>query len=125
MRRSWIGSSLLIAGVLGTGISLAIWKRASIEASDAGFASQPEPMESIAVAVARSVENRPTTTSVGTVVALRSITLRNEIAGTVRRVALVPGAVVEPGQVLVALDVSVEEAELAALRAQANLAESL
>ncbi len=125
MKRNWIGSSLLIAGVLGTAVALAIWKRASIEASDAGFASQPEPLESIAVAVARSIENRPTTTSVGTVVALRSITLKNELAGTVRRVALAPGAIVQAGQVLVGLDVSVEEAELAALQAQATLAETL
>src|SRR5262249_13787144 len=70
-------------------------------------------------------EHRETTTSIGTVIALRSITLRNELAGTVRRVALVPGAIVETGQVLVALDVSVEDAELKALEAQAALSETL
>src|SRR5215471_1966149 len=125
MRRSWIGSSLLVAGVLGTGVSLAVWKVSSIEASQAGFAHQPEPMESVSVAVAPQDDDRETVTSVGTVVALRSITLRNEIAGTVRRVELVPGAIVETGQVLVALDVSVEEAELKALEAQATLSETL
>jgi len=60
---------------------------------------------------------------VGTVIALRSITLRNELAGTVRKVALTPGQIVEPGTVLVGLDVSVEEAELKSLEAQAQLAE--
>ena len=39
-----------------------------------------------------------------------------------RRVLLAPGDVVEAGTVLVALDVSVEEAELAALEAEAGLA---
>src|SRR5262249_9494235 len=55
---------------------------------------------------------------------LNSITLRNELAGTVRRVTLVPGQVVEPGTVLVGLDVSVEQAELEAQKAQADLAET-
>ncbi|MGH8572437.1 MAG: efflux RND transporter periplasmic adaptor subunit [Gammaproteobacteria bacterium] len=81
-------------------------------------------MESVAVAVAKEREHRPTTTSIGTVLALRSITLRNELPGTIRQVRLMPGQVVEPGTVLVALDVSVEEAELKAQRAQATLAQT-
>ena len=56
-------------------------------------------------------------------IALRSITLRNELAGTVREVALEPGRIVEPGTVLVALDVAVEKADLASQGAQAHLAE--
>jgi membrane fusion protein (multidrug efflux system) len=62
---------------------------------------------------------------IGTVLALRSITLSNELAGTVREVALVPGAIVEEGAVLVALDVSVEEAEQRAHAAEAAQAELL
>src|SRR5262245_31457197 len=125
MRSRWLGSVLLLVVVLGIGAGLAVWKVNSIEASDKGFASQPEPMESVAVATAQPLQHRPTTVSIGTVLALRSITLRNELAGTVRQVALVPGSIVEAGRVLVALDVSVEAAELKALEAQASLAESL
>ena len=125
MRSRWFGSLLLLATVIGIAGALAFWKMNSIEAADAGFASQPEPMESVAVAVARPVEHQPTTVSIGTVLALRSITLRNELAGTVRQVALVPGSIVEAGTVLVQLDVSVEQAELQALEAQEALAESL
>jgi len=125
MGSRWLGSVLLLVVVLGIGGGLAVWKMNSIEASDAGFASQPEPMESVAVATAQPLQHRPTTVSIGTVIALRSITLRNELAGTVRKVALVPGTVVEAGKVLVALDVSVEEAEMKALEAQESLAESL
>src|SRR5207245_9819768 len=44
--------------------------------------------------------------------------------GTVSQVTLAPGQVVEAGVVLVALDVSVEEAELQAQTAQADLAET-
>jgi membrane fusion protein (multidrug efflux system) len=63
-----------------------------------------------------------TTTAIGTIRALRSVTLRNELPGTVRTVRLTPGQVVEPGTVLVALDVTVERASLRALQAQADLA---
>ena len=124
MKRRLMGFALLLA-VAGIGAGLAFWKMNAIEASDAGFASQPEPMETIAVANAESMHHQPTTVAIGTVLALRSITLRNEMAGTVRQVALEPGSIVEAGKVLVALDVSVEEAELQALAAQEALAESL
>jgi membrane fusion protein (multidrug efflux system) len=81
-------------------------------------------MEMVTAAAARESSHRETTTSIGTVLALRSITLRNEVAGTVRSVELVPGQIVEAGTVLVALDVSVEEAELKAQQAQAALAQT-
>lgn len=123
--RSWIGSSLLLLTVLGIGAALAGWKRASIAASDAANARQPEPMEAVAVAVAKTRDYARTTTSIGTVVALRSITLRNELAGTVKEAKLEPGSIVEEGTLLVALDVSVEEAELHAQQAQAALAETM
>ena len=124
-RRGWIGSSLLIVVILGAAAGLAAWKRASLRNADVVAASQPEPLEAVTVAVATQREHRRTTTSIGTVMALRSVTLRNELAGTVREVALTPGEIVEEGTLLVALDVAVEEAELAAQEAQAALAETL
>jgi membrane fusion protein, multidrug efflux system len=124
IRRNAIGPLLLIGVVVGTGTALAAWKHSSIQQADAAAANQPEPAESVAVAVAQPREHNRTTTSIGTIVALRSITVRNELPGTVRRVALVPGQVVEAGSVLVALDVSVEQAELKALEAQAELAQT-
>jgi membrane fusion protein (multidrug efflux system) len=81
-------------------------------------------MEVVTGAVAESREHRGAATSIGTVVAMRSVTLRNEVPGTVSRVRLAPGQVVEAGTVLVAMDVSVEEAELRALQARARLAET-
>src|SRR5712691_799430 len=120
--RGWTGSAVLLLGLAVTGGGLVAWKRASIHRADAAAASQPEPIESVTLAVAKERQYRPTTTSVGTILALNSITLRNELAGTVRQVSLVPGQIVETGAVLVALDVSVEEAELQAEQAQADLA---
>lgn len=124
IRRNLIGSFLLIVVVAATGTGFAAWKHAAIASADAAAASQPEPLEAIAIAVAREHEHNQTTTAIGTVVALRSITVRNELSGTVRRVSLTPGHIVEAGTVLVALDVSVEEAELKALQAQAQLAQT-
>ncbi|MGH8188389.1 MAG: efflux RND transporter periplasmic adaptor subunit [Steroidobacteraceae bacterium] len=122
--RRWIGSVVLIVAVVATGTALAAWKHASLEKAGAATASQPEPVESVQMALAKEREHRPVTTAIGTVVATRSISVRNELPGTVRRVALVPGQIVAQGTVLVGLDVSVESAELQALEAQAALAET-
>lgn len=125
LRRTRIGSALILTTLLGTAAALAAWKQSALADSAIAAAAQPEPVESIVSTVARATEYRPMTTSIGTVLALRSVTLRNELPGTVRSVALSPGAIVEAGTVLVALDVSVEQAELQAQQAQAALAASV
>ncbi len=122
--RQWLGSLVLVGAVLGTGVLLAAWKRNANHTAAAASANQPEPVELVTLATAQSRDFRQSTTAIGTVLALRSITLRNELAGTVHQVSLNPGEVVEAGTVLVALDVSVEEAELQGLEAQARLAET-
>jgi membrane fusion protein (multidrug efflux system) len=123
--RGWIGSLVLFAAVGGIAAGLAAWKRSSAAAAGQRAASQPEPMEAVTAAVAEAREHERSTVAIGTVLALRSITLRNELDGTVREAALVPGTVVEEGTVLVALDVDVEQAELAAGEAETRLAETL
>lgn len=123
--RRWLHSLILLATLISIALILAAWKYASaIEAGEAA-ANQPEPVETITTAVAAERDHRQTVTSIGTVLALRSITLRNELPGTVKYVRLTPGQIVEEGALLVALDVSVEEAELKAQEAQAQLAETL
>src|SRR6266849_805710 len=116
------GSAILLAVVLTIGAALAVWKTASARATAAAAAHQPEPIEAITTAVARTEQHRATTTSIGTVLALRSITLRTELSGTVHDVALVPGRIVDSGTVLVALDISVEEADRA--RAERDIAQA-
>jgi membrane fusion protein (multidrug efflux system) len=122
--RGLTGPAILLAAIAVTGAGLAVWKRSSIKGSEAAAAHQPEPTETVTTATAREQQYRPMTTSIGTVLALNSITLRNELAGTVRRVSLVPGRIVETGTVLVGLDVSVEQAELDAQKARADLTET-
>ena len=122
LRRRRIAPLVLAVLLLGAGVVLAAWKHNSLAAERA--AVQPEPVEVVTVAVATPRSHQETTTAIGTVLALESITLRNELPGTVRQVSLTPGAIVEAGTVLVALDTSVELADLRALEAQAVLAQT-
>lgn len=122
-RSSWVRGLTLVGAVAATGLALAAWKSHALRAS-AAPAGAAEPVEAISTAVAQSHPHRSTISAIGTVRALRSVTLRNELAGSVRRVALTPGRIVEPGAVLVALDVSVETADLHAREAQLALAQT-
>ena len=117
-------SFILIGAILATAVSLGAWKFSAIRAAEAASANQPEPTETVAAAVATARPHQETASAIGTVLASRSITLRNEVPGTVRFVSLQPGQVVNAGAVLVALDVSVETAELRAQEAQARLAQT-
>jgi len=120
----WIGATLLLTALLGSGGALAAWKSNERERSNAAAANVPEPSEVVTAAVATPRTHRASATAVGTVLALQSVTLRNEIAGTVHEAHLTPGAIVAPGAVLVALDVSVEAASLKAEQARTSLAET-
>lgn len=123
--RRALASFVLLAAIAGAGTALTVWKQAALDASAATAAAQPEPVEAVESAL---VQLRPyvrTTTAIGTARALQSITLRNELPGTVHRVHLETGQVVDAGALLVELDVAVEQAELAALEAEANLAASM
>lgn len=124
MKRNIIGSAVLLLVVAGIGAGLAVWKYSTIRAAMAAAANQSEQVESITAAVAQAHEYQPTTVSIGTVVALRSITLQNELAGTIKEERLTPGKVVNAGALLIALDVSVEQAELKAQQAQVVLADT-
>jgi membrane fusion protein (multidrug efflux system) len=55
-------------------------------------------------------------------VALRQVEIRNELAGTVLEIGFASGDIVEAGQVLVRFDAREEEANLAALEAEARMA---
>ena len=123
--RRGVAGFVLVGIVMGTGVLLAGWKQGVTEAAAADAAKQPEPVESVTFAKATAHEHHATTTAIGTVLALRSITLQNEVPGTVARASLKPGEVVEAGTVLVQLDTSVEVAELRALDAQARLSKTM
>lgn len=116
-------AAVLLGAILFAGAALAARKATQLRAAGAASATLPEPTAAITAAVAAERAYRGSATAIGTVRALRSVTLRNELPGTVRQVRLTPGQVVEAGTVLVALDVAVEQADLQAQRARAELAE--
>lgn len=123
-RTGLLGSVILLGALAGGSYALVQWSHDRDESAKAAASQVHEMPQSVTTAVAESRDFRRSTVSVGTVLAMRSITLRNEVAGTISNAALIPGSVVEAGTLLVALDVSVEEAELAALAAQAAFAQS-
>jgi membrane fusion protein, multidrug efflux system len=117
-----VTSAVLVTALVGIGGALAAWKADAIKTANAATSQQPEPAESVTAAIAQPRQHREASGAIGTVLALRSVTLRNEVAGTVRQVNLKPGEVVEAGAVLVALDVAVEQADQRAQKAQLALA---
>src|SRR5688572_17719692 len=80
-RVGWLAPTLLLLGVIAAGAGLAWWKVTALKGAAAAASNQPEPVEAVILAVAKERQHRRTSTSIGTVMALRSITLRNEMAG--------------------------------------------
>lgn len=119
--RTVVAASLILGSLLVVGGGLALWKYRSLRGGGAaGF----EPAQAVEVISARTATWRPTAQLVGTVIALRSINVSNEVAGTVREVTFESGSVVEEGQVLVTLDSSSEQADLAAGQASVRISEA-
>jgi membrane fusion protein, multidrug efflux system len=83
------------------------------------FAPPPEAVSSAEVA---RVEWAATRSAIASLVANRGVTLGAELAGTVKEISFDAGSSVEKGAVLVRLDTSTEEAQLAAALADASLA---
>jgi membrane fusion protein (multidrug efflux system) len=123
--RRTVTSVLLLTCAAGAAGGIYLWKLGNVAAAAAAAASQPEPAEAVESALVTHRSYTPGTTAIATVRALQSITLRNELPGTVRKVMLQTGASVAAGELLVELDIAVEQAELAALEAEARLAESM
>jgi membrane fusion protein, multidrug efflux system len=116
---SWLGVLLAMAGIAG---ALGYHKYAEISAAMAAASTAPEPQEAVEAVRARRGEWVQTSKAVGTVVALRQVELRSELAGTIAEVNFSSGDVVEAGQVLLRLDTRQEEADLAAAEAAARMA---
>jgi len=80
------------------------------------------PPESVSTARVHEYDWRATKPAIGTLVAVRAVTVGAELPGTIREVHFDSGAFVRRGAVLVKLDTSAEEAQLASAEAEASLA---
>ncbi len=108
-RRRWfiaIGVLLLVFLVLA-GIKV-LQIRSMIQA---GKAMVPPP-ESVTATPVKAVQWRPVHSGVGTLVAVRAVTLSAELVGAVREIAFENGSLVKQGQLLVRQDTSTEQAQL-------------
>lgn len=80
------------------------------------------PPETVSSARATSAEWEGQRAAVGTLVAMRGVTLSAELPGLVRDITFESGSAVRKGQALVRLDTSTEEAQLGAAEADASIA---
>jgi membrane fusion protein (multidrug efflux system) len=83
-----------------------------------------EPSEATEIVAAREITWQATADLVGTVFAMRSVMVRNELAGVVREVGFDSGEEVKEGQVLLQQDDSMERADLDAAKAAVRVAEA-
>lgn len=111
-----IGAILLVVG------AIAFWKYYTIRTLIAKMSAQkpaPTAVSSIKATEAVWQERRH---SVGSLAAVQGVTVSNELAGMVQRIAFESGTLVKQGDLLVQLDVTNDEAQQRGLEAQATLA---
>ena len=118
-RKQWFIGILLLLGVIAV---LAGIKAAQIGAMIQAGSSFVPPPEAVSSAQVEVVEWQAARGAVGTVLAVRGVTLSAELGGTVREIGFEDGSLVKKGQVLVRLDTSSEAAQLAGAEAEAELA---
>lgn len=113
---------VLIVALGSITAGLGLYKHREIEMAKAAAQASPEPAEAVVTVRARQGEWSASTRSIGTVVAMRQLEIRNEIAGSIAKLGFASGEIVSQGQLLVQFDTRQEEAALAASEADARLA---
>jgi len=121
MLKNLIGSIVLLLVVFGVGAAIAFQKYKMMTASPPPNEERPEI---VVFDRPEPVSMRKSTTTVGTILAPRSVQLRTEVVGTVSEMTFEPGQIVDADQTLLKLDTSVEEAQLAGAQAAMKIAES-
>src|SRR5690606_25400901 len=117
--RRWLYTFLACLLVL---LVLASIKFLQIRAAIAFGESFPEPTESVQALVVAPTPAALEVSTLGEIIAPRSVELRNELAGKVSAVNLTPGGRFAKGDVLIQLDVSEESARHQSALASAALA---
>lgn len=116
---AWLVVILAVVGIAG---GLGYYKYAEIQVAIAAGQAAPEPVEAVLSVHAREGEWSATTRAIGSVVALRQVEIRNEIAGVIAEIGFKSGDVVDKDALLAQFDIRQEQAALAAAEADARLA---
>jgi membrane fusion protein (multidrug efflux system) len=117
-RRTWLMLMMVTGGVFALGAV----KVLQIQAAIAQASSFQPPPEAVTTILARSEQWPTTLSAIGTVRAVRGVTLSADLPGVVEVLAFDSGRSVREGEVLVRLDARQERAQLAAAEAQRELA---
>ncbi len=124
MRLSTVLAGIAVFATLGVvGGGLAYYKKHQIDES-MNAPPMPEFGEAARTAPAREIEWQPMSDLVGTAFSIRSVLLSNEVPGTIRKVHFDSGSVVEANQIILSLDDSTQQADLAAAEAAVRVAEA-
>lgn len=111
-----LGVVLLIVAALG------YFKVRQVQALMAVYAAYQPPPEAVTTIVARQERWPSTMTAVGTVAAVRGVTVSADLPGIIERIAFDSGKAVSEGDLLVELDTRQERAQLTAAEAKRDLA---
>ena len=114
--------AIVASMALGITAVLGFYKYQQVTAAMAAAGAFPEPSEAVSAVIAKQGDWSQSTRVIGTIVALRQLEVRNEVAGTVSELGFKSGDIVEPGQLLIQFDARQEQALLDAAQAEARLA---
>lgn len=114
-------SATLLGGLAAVAGGVWWWKHKNDAGAAQGGWELAEAVQTITVGTGKW---RPTANMVGTVFPIRSVTVSNEVAGTVKEVNFDSGTVIEAGAPLLTLDTSTEDADLKAAQAAVRVAEA-
>jgi membrane fusion protein (multidrug efflux system) len=118
-RRVWITAIVALLAVVAILAGIKAGQIRTMINAGKSFAIPPETVTSAKVEATEWQGTRP---AVGTLVAVRAVTLASEVPGMVRDIGFDSGAFVRRGDILVKLESSTEEAQLASAQADAQLA---
>lgn len=124
MRRAWaVIAGVLIVAVVGVTGGVAVMK---VRESRAAQPPAPsfEPSEATEIVEAREIAWQPMADLMGTVFAIRSVMVRNELAGVVTHVGFDSGQIAEAGQIVLQQDETSDRADLEAVTAAVRVAEA-
>jgi membrane fusion protein (multidrug efflux system) len=114
-----LGLLALIGGLAG----LKFAQIGTLMKAGEAFAKAGPPPETVSSDVARELTWEGTIRAIGSIAAVRGVAISNESPGVVKRILFDSGNLAKPGQVLVELDTSVEQAQLQTAQARRDLAQ--
>ena len=121
LKRTFIFLFLLLAVIAGLGYT----KYQQIQAGIAMMAASAPPVVTVEVTTAELIRWQPRVSAVGTLTAREGIDVATEVEGIIEQIHFESGQKVQKGDLLIALNDDVEQADMVSLQARRDLAETL